>query len=107
MADCYGRFDIKGNLESIPQGRFIVPPVIPALDADCYLDGKRINCKAGETRIEDGGMHKLRVVGSGFDKEYVFEYANMAMPMSLAYGGAILFVAIVLGSVVLVRRRKS
>ena len=101
-------FRIEKNIDKIPENgkTYTVPPVIPALDAEVYLDGRLIAFNK-EHRIETNGEHTIRVVGTNFDKTYHVTYDNPSYTSVFYYGGAAIPALAIVLVVILIRRRKE
>ncbi len=102
----YNDLYVKGNIELIPIGTYKIPPVVPTLNAQVYLDGKAVNLRDKSLRVEEKGEHILRVVGVNFDETYKFSYANPAYQKWPFYVCGAFLSVIVLAIAFLVRNRK-
>ena len=100
-------FRIKGNLNRIPTGRASYPALIPILDAEVYLDGKRIDCKTQEIRVTEKGYHSLSVIGSDFYQTYSFIYENQNPLMSIVYCAVLVVLSGAVVALIVIRRRKA
>lgn len=99
-------FSITTNLNLIPNGIYTEPPIIPALDADLYLDGKKIETNI-QKRVEDNGKHTLKVIGTNFEKEYTFEYKNPSNTSTIIYSCiSILAIGLII-SIIVIRKKES
>ena len=102
------QFSITTNINLIPQGEkaYTEPPIIPALDADVYLDGKLIAYNK-EKRIEDEGTHTIHVVGVNYEKVFTVTYKNPSYSYTIIYSCVTIPVIALIVVVIVIRARKK